>query len=233
MRILKKCVKASFGLAGFELTRIRRSRSTIKKLSKKQGGIFFIQIGANDGVRFDDLYQFVTSLPNCGGLVVEPLSDFFESLQMNYKHYPKIKPVQIAIHPTAVAVELHRVHRDKHCELPDWTAGIASLDPHHHRKSGTPESVMTRESVEAYSFTELCRRHDVKRIDYLQIDTEGFDWAILQMVDFDQIPPKVIKYEEVNLSAEEKAAAIRLLTSKGYRTYSEDETDRVAILRGR
>ena len=58
-----------------------------KELVDKEN-FFFIQIGANDGVRADESYDFITK-NNLKGIVVEPLSDMFEKLCQNYIEHPK------------------------------------------------------------------------------------------------------------------------------------------------
>jgi hypothetical protein len=58
-------------------------------------------------------------------------------------------------------------------------------------------------------------------LDYLQIDTEGFDYEILKMIDFSIIKPKLIKFESVNLSISDKQSANLLLVCNGYYLFDE------------
>ena len=41
-------------------------------------------------------------------------------------------------------------------------------------------------------------------IDLLQIDTEGFDYEVLKMFDFNTYRPVIIQYEHFHLSMEEQ-----------------------------
>lgn len=59
----------------------------------------FIQVGANDGISFDFLFEFVTKR-NSTGLVIEPVKDYFQELIENYKDYPKIIKINKAVHPS-------------------------------------------------------------------------------------------------------------------------------------
>lgn len=53
---------------------------------KKNKQIKYVQIGANDGVRFDLMYQFLKyNSAVTEGLVVEPVKDYYNDLVMNYK----------------------------------------------------------------------------------------------------------------------------------------------------
>ena len=81
---------------GYEIVRYSRFPSVLKQELKNDPDFFFVQIGANDGVRFDNLYNFVTN-NNCKGLVVEPIKDYFERLALNYRDYPDIIPVNVAV----------------------------------------------------------------------------------------------------------------------------------------
>ena len=94
---------------GYRIERVSRFRRELDVLLQKTAGRFkFVQIGANDGVRFDSLYSFVTN-HSCSGIVVEPLPDMFARLRTNYADYPQIIPVNKAIHETARTLSLFRV----------------------------------------------------------------------------------------------------------------------------
>ncbi len=192
---------------------------------------FFIQIGANDGIMCDDIYEFVTSnrLP---GLVVEPLSDMFQKLRENYAEFPMVTPVKKAIFPSGETVRLHRVKPEHN--LRNDLDGIASLSKDHHIKSRKHASnlsdYMIEEEVPCIHFQELIKSHEVKHIDLLQIDTEGFDFEIIKMIDFGVIKPSIIRYEYKHLSDSDHAQCIRLLKDQGYLFHKDSRKDMIAYL---
>jgi len=49
--------------------------------------------------------------------------------------------------------------------------------------------------VPSMTFNELCEKHKVTDVHYLQIDTEGYDVEILKAIDFKKINIDIIKYE--------------------------------------
>jgi FkbM family methyltransferase len=163
--------------------RLRRSRD-----------FFFVQIGANDGIFADPIRNFVTR-NHAAGLVVEPLQDFFEKLEFNCRDFPKVRPVNVALHATLRSIQLHRVDPTKAHQAQDWTQGIASIQEEHHRNSAVPDHVMITETVPAITLTELLDQHAVAQLDLLQVDTEGYDFEILQMIDFRRIQPAIIHFE--------------------------------------
>ena len=46
------------------------------------------------------------------------------------------------------------------------------------------------------TFTELCKKHKVTNIHYLQIDAEGYDAEIIRNIDFAKVHIDIIKYED-------------------------------------
>src|SRR3989344_626219 len=56
----------------------------IKNFSNKHRNVFFIQIGANDGMKFDSTYLYVKKY-NWRGILVEPVGYVFEKLKDNYR----------------------------------------------------------------------------------------------------------------------------------------------------
>ena len=189
---------------------------------------FFVQIGANDGKSFDDLYEFVTC-NNVHGIVVEPVEDYFRDLVANYRDFPSITPVNAALHPTLKKATIYRVHPDLESDLPDWTRGIASFDPEHHKKSRTKSEAMVKEKVRCITWKELISSYQINKIDLLQIDTEGFDLEILKMVEWKTTKPGIVKFEHESLTMEDREAANALLRDQGYRLWW-DEQDTVGIL---
>jgi hypothetical protein len=59
----------------------------------------------------------------------------------------------------------------------------------------------------------------VPGVNLLQIDTEGYDFEIIKMVNFETLRPDVIHYEHRHLSDADRVACERLLASHGYRLH--------------
>ncbi len=199
-------------------TVIRRSRfnEILDRLLEKPK-VFFIQVGANDGVRFDSLYQRVTRIfPH--GLVIEPLPRYFARLKMNYEDYPGVIAVNAALHPSAAHVDIHHPDPAKieAAGLPAWAGGIGSVIPGHCQRSNVPNDCMLTTRVPAVSFTTLLEKYRVDHVDLLQIDAEGFDLELLRMFPFDRIQPGLVKYEHDWLDRTARLDAERLLRAHDY-----------------
>lgn len=55
---------------------------------------------------------------------------------------------------------------------------------------------MFKINAKSITFYTICKKLNIDNIDYLQIDTEGFDSEIIKMIDFDKINIKQIRYEK-------------------------------------
>jgi FkbM family methyltransferase len=156
--------------------------------------MFFIQIGANDGKSWDPIYPFVIkyALP---GIVLEPLPDVFQILVHNYKRYPCVIPVNAAIHKTEKTTEIYRVDPYYYRNCPSWAVGVSSMNEQHHKFFGIPEKYIKKETVKCMTFQELIDQFKIKHVDLIQIDTEGYDYEILKMINYKELKPKLIHFE--------------------------------------
>ncbi|CAM3019595.1 methyltransferase, FkbM family [Flavobacterium succinicans] len=181
----------------------------------------FIQVGANDGISFDFLYSFVVKRKS-RGVVIEPVFDYFEELQYNYKEFPEIIKINKAVHPYENEIVINKIAPNAIDKYPDWVKGVASIDVDHHLKTGIDSSDIVQERVEASTLMDILETNfDASFLDYFQVDTEGFDFEVIKMIDFGAIRPKMIKYESVNLSKEDQYKLKVLLEKNGYYLFKE------------
>jgi FkbM family methyltransferase len=216
--------------AGYRIERISPFQRELEALARQPQGFKFVQIGAHDGVRFDDLYRFVTN-HLCSGIVVEPLPDAFERLRANYADYPRILPINKAIHASAPALALYRVSPGALTRYAGWASGIASFQPQHLLGLGIAPADVSSVTVPCTPLMQLLEESSMLDADLLQIDTEGYDAAILRMIDPARFRPRLIKYEHKSLSAGERAEAQAGLEKHGYRIAREGP-DTIAWLAG-
>ncbi len=213
-------------LFNLRLVKISLSERMLSSFDKNQ--VIFLQVGANDGVSFDCLYDFV-SANNWSGVAVEPLKEFYEKLCINYSGFTKVQLVNLAIHPTDKYISLFKVDPSFYGDFPDWVKGIASFEKMHLIRNGVPENKITTETVHCINLMELIDQYNLYNVDYIQIDTEGFDFEIIKMIDFNKIKPKMIKFEHAHLSEDNMNAAKKLLIMHGYK-FKKDKQDFFAYL---
>lgn len=128
MKLINRLLKI-FNLRIYHLSRFEKKVENLawlrnpKRSNKK---VKFIQIGANDGIRFDNLFFTVTD-HKWSGLVIEPMKDYFERLKLNYRDNPEVIPLNLAIHPTKKFIQIYKVNRKKFIYIDIGLAGSPLL----------------------------------------------------------------------------------------------------------
>ena len=227
--ILKRIVRKFFLSRGYGIIRYEYFNFLellLQACLKKNGNLFFIQIGANDGIRFDPIYEFVKSnRRKVGGIVLEPLRDFFEELKFNYGKCPNILPLNVAIHNSRKMISIYRVDPKRLDDMPDWYKGTASFNIDHFKLSGISPDLIVKEEVECLSLNEMLDKYQVSKVDLLQIDAEGYDSEIILDIDFKIFKPLIIHFEHglsTGIMAKEKFYAIHdVLHKNGYELWME------------
>ncbi len=71
------------------------------------------------------------------------------------------------------------------------------------------------EQVNCITFKQLISKYQIKQVDLLQIDAEGYEYEILNSIDFATTPIRFINYESVLLH-KNKRKTDDLLRKNGY-----------------
>lgn len=186
-KILKKIV----GIFGFKLVsknfiKIERIIASDDSLTldlillnifnkKKVTGL--IQIGANDGLRFDNINKFIKEFkPN--SILVEPIKEYFNELKQNYKNFENIFFENLAISVNDQINYLYKVNSKDLDKYDEHIKGISSFDLRHLLKHGVKKSHITKEETKSISITDLFKKYSFN-IDLLLIDAEGYDAEIV------------------------------------------------------
>jgi len=190
--------------------------SLVLSLSQRKGRLNFVQIGANDGVTADPIYHLLPMVSEpVRGLLIEPVTEYFNELSNNYSKYRGIDVLRTAIHPTArhLTIFFPSVLSRQNSGL--LAKGIASADPEHWRKSSylQDESELDSEVVPAMSINRLLETIDWP-VDLLLVDTEGMDFEILMDLDLAKFQIEAIRFEHGLKDAIMTPAEVRRLVQK-------------------
>lgn len=200
-----------------------------KKLKSNYG--FFIQIGSNNGINNDPLRKFIIQ-KKIEGILIEPVKYIYETLKENYKDYKNLIFVNAAISDLNGERDFYRLKKNED-NLPIWYDQLGSFLPEvilkHEAEIPNIGSYMIKEKVECLTLESLLNRYDVKKVDILHIDTEGYDYQILKLINFKILKPSIIIYEHKHLSTNDYDKSQSLLKSNGYRIL-KIENDSIAIL---
>lgn len=183
---------------------------------------FFIQIGANDGSTSDPLRRQVVARA-WRGIMVEPVPHIFEKLRARYSGSPHVLLENVAIGASDGTAEFHSlvpVVNPVALGLPHWYAGLGSFRREvilsHKAQIPDIEQRIVTQTLPCLTFATLCARHGVDAVDLIQIDTEGYDYEVVKLIDLNRFRPALLIYEHVHLSAEDRAACENLLRRHGY-----------------
>ncbi|WGZ96019.1 MAG: FkbM family methyltransferase [Candidatus Thiothrix putei] len=198
-----------------------------------------IQIGANDGKYEyskesgkDFIFDFLLTNPYWQAVLVEPIPSVFTELKKNYsQHKNQIAFVNNAITERTETRELEISGKEgknsSFFKRPQSLIGkIRSILKHNNK---------IKINVNCISYNELCSIQNLKEVDFIKIDAEGYDEIIIESIlhtDQSNLIPKVFFWEKnthTNNTCEEK------LSNLGYHIFlsglnkSGNYMDRVAI----
>lgn len=198
--------------------------------SRKNAPITFLQIGANDGFIYDPLQKFIKR-DNWQGMMLEPQPHVFQEFLVKiHAKRPEIIPINAALANKDGKTTLYTISFSRE----RWATGLSSFEKEvlmNKFKDGTIAKKAAKEGIkipinekdwiqeveiDAISPESLIKKFDGKKIDLLAIDTEGFDFEILKMLDLKSINPDVIIYEEEHFNEKTKEDCKEFLSTLGY-----------------
>jgi FkbM family methyltransferase len=182
--------------------------------------VFFLEVGAYDGVSGDELYPLIDK-HNLRGILIEPQQDACRRLRANYARF---KQSDFAIVNAAIAerdgpVPIYRIKSGMHS--PGWLHQIASFDKSNVMKHAAHisnlDSLIEIEYVRGLTFDTLFKELEIDHVDLLQVDAEGYDSTILRLFDVPYRKPAIIRFEHRHLSAGDYRQIVTMLIAQGYK----------------
>ena len=177
-------------------------------LDKLKSPRVFMQIGTNTGN--DNFRLLVNKYRPQITILVEPLSELIPVIQKNYEFANAFSKVYIFNNAIYTEDE-----KDVSLFIPakDGVYGQPGVQPE--RKQGNhtychkhfsllpmndwgEKKNMIEVKASSITFDTLCKQLDITNIDYLQIDTEGFDSEIIKSINFDNYKISILRYEKWN-----------------------------------
>jgi FkbM family methyltransferase len=157
----------------------------------------FIQIGTNNGN--DNFRNLVIKESPDLVLLVEPNENLIEIIKNNYINIKNVNIINKAVgyeddkEVSLYIPAINKIYGNKGEN--NFTYGDAHFSLVPMNDWGEKEN-MIEIKTKSITFNTLCFNYNINEIDYLQIDTEGFDTEIIKMIDFDKINIKKLRYEK-------------------------------------
>lgn len=192
----------------------------------------FVQIGAHDGTQLDPLREAVLGA-QWRGIMVEPVPYVFARLDARYRSNPRVMLENVAI---AEANGLRPFHHLAEAPRGDqvwkWYDALGSFDRDvvlsHRDLVEDIDARLVTVDVSCVTFERLCVRRGLERVDLVQIDTEGHDRAVLELIDLERYGTDVVIFEHLHLDRADRDACAERLVAAGFEQLS-DGMDTIAV----
>lgn len=180
-----------------------------------------IQIGANDGKRFDAVNKFIIKYSPYS-ILVEPIEEYFLQLKQTYKNQKNVEFENKAISVNDQINYLYKVKDSKINQYDEHVKGITSFDKNHLKKHGVQSGHIKREEVKSISISNLINKYE-NRVDLLIIDAEGYDGDIvIDLLKKSNARPIII-FEYIHIKFNTFKILIDLLSEKNYLFFKINE----------
>ncbi|TVR79982.1 MAG: FkbM family methyltransferase [Chitinophagaceae bacterium] len=186
----------------------------------------FIQIGSNNGMSNDPLYDYIKK-NKCKGVLIEPVSYLFKQLIANYKGVEGVYFENIAVSNTNSEKEFYIIKESDDDSLPIWYNQISSfkLETILTHKDYIPniEQLITKQITPTITFHSIIEKYKFDELDILTIDTEGYDFEIIKTINFNVITPSVLIFENKHLTKSDYKKCLKIM-KKHYLSIKENLT---------
>jgi FkbM family methyltransferase len=179
-----------------------------------------IQIGSNDGISGDPLYDLICD-SEMRSILVEPVPHLFKLLKTLHEPRKHVTCVNAAISSTEHALPFYVVD-NKNGYLPSYFDQLGSFNRAtiEKQKRDYPQisNHILELTVPCMTLRDLQTLHDVKRADFIHVDAEGYDLNILKSIDLDEISNTMLLFEHVHIEQSDYRSYLKQLKSLGYKT---------------
>jgi FkbM family methyltransferase len=201
----------------------------VSRSKSADGEVAFVNIGACDGLSFDDITPTIRNMRYLKALLVEPIPYNIERLRRNFPDTGKFIIEECAIAGDMSSIDMTTFQPEALADgkLPIEFMGASSAVQSNimggQSSWGVPdpnfkkfEPYLTTISVRAMSLQAVLDKHGFTRIDVMVVDTEGADWTVLRQLDLERYRPRLIKIEIGCLTPEEIGSAIIAMKRRNY-----------------
>ena len=211
--IEKKLYKNSINL---EILNAINTKDVLRNLYKNNLVNKIVQIGANDGLRFDELRSFIIKF-NTKALLVEPIPEYFLNLKNNYKDQNNIVLENSAISVDEEQKLMFKVDSKFYELYHDHVYGLSSFEKSHLIKHGIRNKHIISEKIKTISIKDLLKKHNFLDLDLLYVDAEGYDGEIIKEFIKTVETRPILIFEYVHIDYNIFKDVIKLLDQSNYK----------------
>jgi len=195
----------------------------LDKYAAIKNDVIFLQVGSNEGFTADPINPYIIKY-KWTGLLVEPIPYLFEKLKNNYASYDnKLFFENAAISDKDGEQTFYRLKISDDPNLPKWYDQIGSFKKEvvlkHRNRIPNFDALFIEDKVKTTSFDSLFKKHNLHSFDLIHIDTEGYDYEILKLLNLKDIDADVVLFEDKHLDTLSYKNAVRSLRRLNYKLY--------------
>jgi FkbM family methyltransferase len=196
-----------------------------------------VNVGACDGMLFDDVTPWLHKIPHSKAVLVEPVPYNQKRLRANYPDTKRfvIEPIAITHAPGSIRIKTFDEKAIESGELPIEFVGCSSIADTNlmsgkdawGKDDGNFDqyaSHLKEIDVRGERLQDMLDRNNIQHIDAFLVDCEGADWLVFEQLDLNRYKPGMIKIEIGSLNALDIGNVVVKLKLNGYRLgiYAED-----------
>lgn len=196
-----------------------------------------LKIGAFKGnVPNDTLFSTINT--NSKVIFVEPVPSYYYELKNNYnRKFQNNKFIYLndAVSNKQEKIQIYYPSKtNDYTKLPWWIDQLASSNQKHCQDHGYTLD-LDLININAITVKQIVDYCNIKTLFCLMIDTEGNDFKILMSIDFSQIKPFYIVFENMHLTSyhnrgENYNILLDYLSQFGYKIIDENESDTIVSI---
>ena len=181
-----------------------------------------IQVGSNDGISNDPLRKFIVK-HDWQAVLIEADPKIFKGLKHLYENNSKVTTLNLAISPSLVPIKFFAINPRAKLELkaacPSWFDQLGSFNKNNILKhlDGILAPYIEEIDVPIRRLSEIIKEYDMKRLDVLHVDAEGYDLEVLQTLDFTECNPKYIIIEHKHMDSTQKSELLDQMSLRNYK----------------
>ncbi|WP_150111603.1 FkbM family methyltransferase [Oscillatoria nigro-viridis] len=151
----------------------------------------FVEVGACDGVHYSNVRRLYETY-GWTGLCIEPVKRNFEKLAQSYQN-TSVKCIRAAVGLEEGELDINvGINPD----IPEWQSDVSTfLESETLRWQEEYGMLWEKEKVSIQRLTTILDENGIPEIDFISIDTEGFDFDVLKSLDFSRFRPSMIVVE--------------------------------------
>ena len=181
-----------------------------------------IQVGANDGIRFDPLTKYIKEYET-RTIFVEPILKYFKILKSNYSHKPNFHFENSAISKNNGYINIYKVSEKNLKLYDDHVSGVSSIDKNHLLKHGIKRGHIEIVKINSMRIVDLINKYEFKNLDLLFLDVEGAEGEIIvNFFETSNLRPIMI-FEFIHVQSDRFEECINLLNKNNYIYFDIDE----------